>query len=133
MNSRQAAAFGVPLRIDQLSQPQTFWFHTIATGAPFAMADCARDTHVLIMSTSPEPSICSTCEPVVHHTSTCFEILSRLAIPRSRLHGYTCEGGRPSAISASSKVSKGYLRNPRRPGKSLTFHISAHELGAFLP
>ena len=36
MNSRQASAFGVPARIDQLSQPQMPWSQTISTGAPFA-------------------------------------------------------------------------------------------------
>src|SRR5690242_1053461 len=70
MNSRHASAFGVPARIDQLSTPQRFWFHTIATGAPSACADCGRDTQVAIMSTSPDLSICSHCAPEVHHTST---------------------------------------------------------------
>ena len=87
MNSRQASAFGEPFRIDQLSTPQMFWFQTMPTGAPLAIADCAREIHVLIMSTSPDPSICSTCAPVVHHTSTCFAILERLAKPRSMLQG----------------------------------------------
>ncbi|MNV88891.1 hypothetical protein D3C71_1831340 [compost metagenome] len=87
MNSRQASAFGVPFRMDQLSQPQMFWSHTICTGAPLAMADWARDTQVAIMSTSPDPSICSTCAPVFHHTSTDGLTLSRLASARSMSQG----------------------------------------------
>src|ERR1035441_9385680 len=70
MNSRQASAFGVPARIDQLSTPQRFWFQTMATGAPSAMALCGRDTQVAMMSTSPDLSICSTCAPEFHQTST---------------------------------------------------------------
>ena len=70
MNSRQASAFGVPARIDQLSPPQRPWFQTISTGAPAACAACARETQVGIMSTSPEVSICSSCAPLVHQTAT---------------------------------------------------------------
>ena len=87
MNSRQASAFGVPARIDQLSTPQRFWFQTIATGAPSAIADCGRDTHVAIMSTSPDLSICSTCAPEFHQTSTFGLITSRLANDLSRFSG----------------------------------------------
>ena len=87
MNSRQASAFGVPARIDQLSTPQMFWSQTISTGAPFACADCARETQVGIMSTSPDVSICSTCAPHVHHTATSGLILSSAAKALSRLQG----------------------------------------------
>src|SRR3569832_2810344 len=133
MNSRQAAAFGVPARMDQLSTPQRFWFHTICTGAPSAMADCGRDAQVAIMSTSPDLSICSHCAPEFHHTSTFGLSSSSFAKALSRLSGYSCDVGTPEAIAASSSVSKGFLRTARRPGKSFTFQKSAQELGALRP
>src|SRR5436305_13656681 len=132
MNSRQASALGVPARIDQLSTPQRFWFQTIATGAPSAIADCGRETHVAIMSTSPDLSICSTCAPEFHHTSTFGLIASRFANALSRFSGYSCDVGTPEAIADSSSVSNGCLRSERRPGKSLTFQKSAHESRGFL-
>jgi hypothetical protein len=87
MNSRQASAFGVPARIDQLSTPHRFWFQTIATGAPSMIACCGRETQVAIMSTSPDDSSCVACAPEFHQTSTLGLILSRLAKARSRLSG----------------------------------------------
>ena len=130
MNSRQASAFGVPARIDQLSTPHRFWFQTIATGAPSAIALCGRETQVAIKSTSPDLSICSTCAPEFHHTSTFGLTFSRPLSARSISSGYRLDGATPWAISDSSSVSNGCLRNDRRPGKSLTFQKSAHESGA---
>ena len=40
---------------------------------------------------------------------------------------------KPSAIRASSMVSNGCLRRPRRPGMSFTFQKSAHDSGARRP
>src|SRR6185437_9511642 len=105
----------------------------MATGAPLAIADCAREAQVATIATSPEVSICSTCAPVVHQTSMCLETLSRLLNARFRSQGYTCEVGTPSAIRASSMVSKGYLRIERRPGNSSTFQRAFHESGALRP
>ncbi|MDT4882636.1 hypothetical protein FQZ97_1186030 [compost metagenome] len=87
MNSRQACAFGVPARMDQLSTPHRFWFQTMPTWAPEAAALCARDTQVATMSTSPDLSICSTWAPEFHHTSTLALIFSRLAMAWSTLSG----------------------------------------------
>src|SRR5450759_5258782 len=111
MNSRQAAALGVPARIDHVSQPQRFWFHTMVTGAPSAIAACGRDTQVPIMSTSPDLSICSTCAPVFHQTSILDLILSKLAKARSTFKGYSDAVGTPPAMSDSSSVSLGFLRS----------------------
>ncbi|MNN72941.1 hypothetical protein D3C81_1890200 [compost metagenome] len=87
MNSRQAAALGVPARMAQLSRPQMFWSQTMPTGALELRADCARETQTGTMSTSPDTSNCSTCAPLVQNTETSFLILSSAENARSRSQG----------------------------------------------